>query len=80
MEYKIVPFVATLNQQQQNTNIVAQQLDDLVKNYVSQGWKYVSLENVSTYIQPDNGCFGLGAKQGFIASYQMVVFSKGNNV
>jgi len=35
MEYKIVPFVATLNQQQQNTNIVAQQLEDLVKNYVS---------------------------------------------
>jgi len=79
MEYKIVPFVATLNQQQQNTNIVAQQLEDLVKNYVSQGWKYVRLESVSTHIQPDNGCFGAGAKQGFMASYQMVVFSKENN-
>jgi len=39
----------------------------------------VRLESVSTYIQPDNGCFGAGAKQGFMASYQMVVFSKENN-
>ncbi|MFC4686560.1 hypothetical protein ACFO4P_06375 [Epilithonimonas pallida] len=80
MEYKVVPFVATLNQQQQNTSIAAQQLEDLIKNYVSHGWEYVRVESVSTYVQPDEGCFGIGAKQGFMASYQMVVFSKENHV
>ena len=79
MEYKVVPFFASINQQKQNTNDVANQLESLVKQYADLGWDYVRLESVSTYIQPDNGCFGLGAKQGFMATYQMVVVSKEKN-
>lgn len=76
MEYKVVPFVATMKQQKETTAVVAQQLEELIRNYSDQGWKYIRLESVSTFIEPDNGCFGLGAKPGFMSSYQMVVFSK----
>ncbi|AQX06809.1 hypothetical protein ATB99_10575 [Elizabethkingia meningoseptica] len=75
-EYKVVPFIATLNQQKQTVKVIAEQLEDLIKIYTNQGWKYIRLESVSTYVQPDNGCFGIGGKPGFMASYQMVVFSK----
>lgn len=76
MEYKVVPFTATLNQQKETTNVVANQLKSLIDQYVNEGWEYVRLESVSTYIQPDSGCFGFGAKPGYMANYQMVVFSK----
>lgn len=76
MEYKVVPFIATLNQQKETTNTVANQLENLINQFNHQGWEYVRLESVSTYVQPESGCFGLGAKPGYMASYQMVVFSK----
>lgn len=76
MEYKVVPFTATLNQQKETTSAVANQLESLILHYHQQGWKYVRLESVSTYVQPDPGCFGLGGKPGYLSSYQMVVFSK----
>lgn len=76
MEYKVVPFTATLNQQKETTSAVANQLESLILHYNRQGWKYVRLESVSTYVQPDPGCFGLGGKPGYLSSYQMVVFSK----
>ena len=76
MEYKVVAFTATLNQKNETTNTVASQLENLIQQYNNQGWAYVRLESVSTYVQPDTGCFGLGAKPGYLASYQMVVFSR----
>ncbi|SFA43144.1 hypothetical protein SAMN04488511_103266 [Pedobacter suwonensis] len=77
MEYKVVPFTATLNQKNETTTAVASQLENLIKQFTNQGWEYIRLESVSTYVQPDPGCFGLGAKPGYLASYQMVVFIKG---
>lgn len=76
MEYKVVPFTATLDQKKGTTGTVANQLESLIHKYNEQGWEYVRLESVSTFVQPDGGCFGLGAKQGYMASYQMIVFSK----
>lgn len=76
MEYKVIPFTATLDQKKQTAVAVAEQLEEVINYYKSQGWIYIRLESVSTYIQPDNGCFGIGAKPGYLAPYQMVVFGK----
>jgi len=76
MEYKVIPFTATLDQKKQTTVAVAEQLEQVINHYKSQGWVYIRLESVSTYVQPDNGCFGIGAKPGYLAAYQMVVFGK----
>lgn len=76
MEYKVVPFVATIHAQKGNSVQVAQQLEDLIASYNEQGWKYIRLESVTTYIQSDSGCFGIGATQGGMTTRQMVVFQK----
>lgn len=79
MEYKVIPFVATANQQNMSSKNIAEQLDNLIKVHTNDGWEYVRLESVSTYIQPVEGCFGNTVKPGYMTSYQMVVFSKKEN-
>jgi hypothetical protein len=79
MQYKVVPFTATLVQKKDSTATVAEQLEGVINRHTIQGWEYVRLESVSTFVQPDAGCFGIGAKPGYMASYQMVVFSKTGN-
>lgn len=76
MEYKVIPFVATVNPNNMSSKNIAEQLDQLVKNHTENGWEYVRLESVSTYVQPVAGCFGNPAKPGYMTSFQMVVFSK----
>ena len=76
MEYKVIPFVASIDSKKGNSNHVAEQLEEIIKHHSNEGWKYVRLESVSTFVQPDAGCFGLGAKPGYTTSRQMVVFSK----
>jgi hypothetical protein len=76
MEYKVVPFVASIDAKKENTNHVAEQLESLIKNYTNRGWEYVRLESVSTFVHPDNGCFGIGARPGYTTNNQMVVFQK----
>lgn len=76
MEYKVLPFVASINIHEQGSEAIAKQLDQLIKNQSEQGWKYLRLESVSTYIQPVEGCFGNTEKQGYMTSYQMAVFIK----
>ena len=76
MEYKVIPFVATASQQNMSAKNIAEQLDNLIKVHTNDGWEYVRLESVSTYIQPVEGCFGNTSQSGYMTSYQMVVFSK----
>jgi len=76
MEYKVVPFIATRNLQKETTSVVAGQLEKLMQEISDQGWEYIRLESVSTYIKPEEGCFGIGAKPGHMTASQMVVFSK----
>lgn len=76
MEYKVIPFVASIDSKTGNSNHVANQLEEIIKHHSNQGWKYVRLESVTTYVQPDAGCFGMGGSPGFTTANQMVVFSK----
>ncbi len=76
MEYKVIPFVASLDAKKGTSENVAEQLESLIKNYTNQGWEYVRLESVTTFVQPDSGCFGLGAKPGYTTTRQMIVFKK----
>jgi hypothetical protein len=75
MNYKVVPFVAQISQKD-STSSVAQQLENLITEYSSQGWEYVRLENVETQVAPEAGCFGIGAQPGFTTGFKMVVFKK----
>jgi hypothetical protein len=76
MEYKVVPFVATINPVSGTSAHVAEQLENMIMHYTNQGWKYIRLEGVSTFVHAETGCFGIGAKPGYNTAHQMVVFQK----
>lgn len=76
MEYKVIPFVASIDAKMGNSVHVAEQLQSTISNHTKDGWEYVGLESVTTFVQPDAGCFGLGAKPGYTTANQMVVFKK----
>jgi hypothetical protein len=76
MEYKVIPFVPSINRNKENSSEVAKQLEEIIKKHTNQGWIYIRLESVETFVVPENGCFGLGAKPGYMDSRQMIVFSK----
>lgn len=76
MEYKVVPFVASIDSKKGTSDHVAEQLESMIKHFTAQGWEYVRLEGVSTFVHPDSGCFGFGGKPGYTTNRQMVVFQK----
>jgi hypothetical protein len=76
MQYKVVPFVASIDSKKENSSHVAEQLQKEIDKYVQEGWEYVRLEGVITYMQGDDGCFGIGAKPAYTTSNQMIVFQK----
>jgi hypothetical protein len=76
MEYKVVPFTASIDPKKGKSDHVAEQLETLIKNYNNRVWEYIRLEGVSTYVHPDSGCFGIGAQAGYTTIRQMAVFKK----
>lgn len=77
MEYKVVPFVASISHTEKNKALVAStQLQALITQFSEEGWEYVRLESLETYIAGDNGCFGLGATPSRLTSVSMIVFKK----
>jgi len=75
MEYKVLPFNASLKRGD-SADGVAQQLQQLIDRQLAEGYEYVGLEEITTEIEPDNGCFGIGAKPGFTVSVSVAVFKK----
>lgn len=75
MQYKVVPFVASVGTQE-GSAAAAGQLEELINEMAGQGWEYVSLESVETYVAGSKGCFGIGATPGVATSFSMAVFRK----
>ncbi len=69
MAYKVVPFTAGLKAGQ-GAEHAAAQLEVMVNDLDSAGWKFRSLESLETVITTpavvgSNGCLGLGATPSF---------------
>ena len=75
MEFKVVPFVAKITSKDSTTQ-VANQLQTVINSYSQEGWEYLRMDNVETYVEGTNGCFGFGAKPGFVTNYTVLVFRK----
>ena len=76
MEYKVIPLTANFNSKDKKFNGASDYLETLIKHYNNQGWDYVRIENLTTYVPGDNGCFGIGSTPGYTTVKQMIVFSK----
>jgi hypothetical protein len=71
--FRVVPFVASVAVNEGAAQ-AASQLETLIKSWTDQGWEYVRLESVETFVAGSAGCFGLGATPAQLVSYSMAVF------
>jgi hypothetical protein len=76
MEYKVIPFVASIDRTRNAQKQVSDQLEEIIQNQATLGWNYVRLESVTSFVKPDTGCFGFGGSPGFTTHRQMIVFNK----
>lgn len=75
MEYLALPFVASRTRDG-DASAVAEQLRQLINAKAAEGWSYMRLESVSTYVAGSNGCFGIGAQPGHMTNTQIAVFKR----
>ena len=75
MKYKVVPFVANVSSKE-GSSAAASQLESLVNQMSGEGWEYVRLESVETYVAGSSGCFGIGATPPKVTSFSMAVFRR----
>ena len=73
MTYKVMPFTASITQQEGSANAAAQ-LEQLIAQMAASGYEYVRLESIPTFVAGTNGCFGLGATPPTTRSISVVVF------
>lgn len=76
MNYRVVPFVPSLDHKNPSGDQAAEQLNVIISSYSEKGWEYVRLESVQSWVAADTGCFGLGGKPGYYTSRQLIVFRK----
>jgi hypothetical protein len=75
MKYKVVPFTASITSTS-GASEAASQLQTLIDRNISEGWEYLRLEHVDTYVAGNNGCLGLGATPPRNISIAMAVFKQ----
>ena len=74
-DYSVVPFTANI-QQQQGSREAASQLQAAINSQAQQGWDFVRLESVETYVQGDSGCLGIGATPAAMQHYKIIVLRR----
>jgi hypothetical protein len=75
MQFKSIPFIATVKQSA-TTQQVANQLQEMLNTQTADGWTFDTIQTVKTIIQPTNGCFGIGAQPMSIEYCSVATFTK----
>jgi len=75
MEYKVLPFNASLKRSDSADN-AARQLQQLIDEQRAEGYEYVRLEEITTNVAGTNGCLGIGAKPAFMVTVSVAIFKK----
>lgn len=76
MEHKVVPFAASIDRKKNTSSQIAEQLDSAIKFYTEKDWKYVRVENITTFVPAEFGCFGIGAKPAQTLFTHLIIFEK----
>ncbi|HEU4557692.1 MAG TPA: hypothetical protein VFS20_07575 [Longimicrobium sp.] len=75
MQYRVIPFTANIANNE-GAGAAAGQLQNLIGQLGSEGWDYVRLEELTTYVAGTDGCFGIGAVPGTTRSVSLAVFRR----
>lgn len=76
MEYKVVPFAASIDLKKNTSSQIAEQLESAIKYYTEKDWKYLRVENITTFVNAEMGCFGFGARPAQTLFTHLIVFQK----
>ena len=76
MEYKVVPFAASIDLKKDSSTQISEQLESLIKHNTEKDWQYVRVENITTFVPTELGCFGIGARPAQTLFTHLVVFQK----
>ena len=74
-DFTVLPFVANIDIQQ-GASEAASQLQSVITQYSAQGWEYVRLETVETYVRGDSGCLGIGSTDPRWEHFKMIVLRR----
>ncbi len=75
MQYKVVPINPVIRKGENVTHL-AMEFEGVIQKYVEEGWGFVSLESLSTWVTGNSGCFGFGATPGYMDVKQILIFRK----
>jgi hypothetical protein len=73
MQYKVIPFKASLSKTG-TSGSVANQLQQTIDSQTIDDWEYQGMESISTFVAGSSGCVGFGATSGYTTSVQVLVF------
>lgn len=74
MQFKIVPFTATITREDSSTTVAAQ-MQHMIDT-IGEGWEYLRMDSVQTSVAATQGCFGFGAQPGYTTTFNVLVFKK----
>jgi hypothetical protein len=75
MEYKVIPFNAVVRENN-GAVLAAKQLQQLIDEMKADGWEYVEMVNIDTFVQGNDGCLGIGSTPSYNVSVAAVVFRR----
>lgn len=74
MEYRTIPFEPDASGG--SSERVAAAAGAIISHQASEGWEFVALENHSTVVPGDSGCFGIGASPPYPKTFSLLVFRR----
>jgi len=71
--YKVVPFNASIGQNE-GSDKAASQLEVVIGQWAQQGFDYVGMEHIPTFVAGNSGCMGLGATPATSRQFPVLIF------
>jgi hypothetical protein len=73
--YKVVSFQASISNTGSGQDVAAA-LQRAIDQEAANGWEFVQIQELTTFVAGSSGCFGLGATPGTTTSMSVLIFNR----
>ena len=73
--YKVVAFQASISNTGSGQDVAAA-LQRTIDQEATSGWVFVQIQELTTFVSGNSGCFGLGATPGTTTSMAVLIFKR----
>ena len=73
--YKVVSFQASISNTGSGQDVAAT-LQRTIDQEANSGWVFVQIQELTTFVSGNSGCFGLGATPGTTTSMAVLIFKR----